>query len=122
MCATSILTLYLCFSLPVAATAPQGMAEAFDHYHPGQLNQSALVLLRDGDDSTARVLLERAALLAPHDPPISGNLAELRSYREASLPIILRRHEAPSAETAKTAPADDLPALWPPKPQDNKAR
>lgn len=129
MCSTTPLAIYLCFAFPVAVTAPQGMPGTFDHYQPGKLNQAAIERLREGDEGTARILLERAALLAPHEPSIAGNLAELRSYREAPVPIMLRRQaerQTASEGVAKAAPVDTvsapgaanpapLPALWPPK-------
>lgn len=119
MCATNVLAIYLCFSLPVAATAPRGLPETYDHYHPARLNQAAVERLREGDDATARILFERAALLAPHEPSIAGNLAELRAYRKEPLPVL--RRGAEQAASADTVPAPDaispaaLPALWPPK-------
>lgn len=113
MCATNILAIYLCFSLPVAATAPQGLPETFDHYHPGRLNQTAVERLRAGDAATARILLERAALLAPFEPSIAANLAELRAYRQE--PIVLHQPTEPQSAGAPETPVDTLetlPALW----------
>ena len=128
MCATNALAIYLCFALPVAATAPQDMPATFDHYQPAGLNQAAVERLRAGDAATAQILLERAALLAPYEPGIAANLTELKSFREAPLPIVLRRPaEIPSTDerAAKTNGADPalpgaagpapLPALWPPR-------
>lgn len=119
MCATNVLAIYLCFSLPVAATAPQGLPETFDHYHPAKLNQAAIERLQTGDSATARILLERAALLAPHEPSIAGNLAELRAYRnEPAIIVSPQPAEKPvSGETPATAATDAmeaLPALWSP--------
>lgn len=121
MCATNALAIYLCFAFPVAATAPQGLPETYDHYQPANLNQTAVERLRAGDESTAQILLERAALLAPYDMTISGNLVELKAYRVAASPLVLRGEEtAPGAAPAAAPPAGDasqppLPALWPKK-------
>ena len=128
MCAPNALTIYLCFTLPVAATSPQNMPETFDHFQPGKLNQSAIERLREGDSATARILLERAALLAPYEPSIANNLAEVRSYRELPVPIVLRRPGKQGAtidRVEQAGPADaalpgttklaPLPALWPRK-------
>lgn len=114
MCATNILAIYLCFSLPVAATAPQELPETFDHYHPGRLNQTAVERLRAGDAATARILLERAALLAPFEPSIAGNLAELRAYRQEPIVQHLPAEQQKASEPASTEDTMETPpALWP---------
>ncbi|MCX7143780.1 MAG: hypothetical protein NT123_22600 [Proteobacteria bacterium] len=128
MCAPNALTIYLCFTLPVAATSPQGMPDTFDHFQPGKLNQSAIERLREGDSTTAQILLERAALLAPYEPSIANNLAQVRSYRGAPVPIVLRQPEKQGTtmdRDKQSGPADaampgttklaPLPALWPRK-------
>lgn len=111
MCAINALAIYLCFAFPVAVTAPQGLPESYDHYQPGNLNQSAVERLRAGDAATAQILLERAALLAPYDGTIAGNMAELKAYRAAPVPLVLRGEAA----TGGAAAAPPLPALWPKK-------
>jgi len=128
MCAANALAIYLCFAFPAAATAPQGMPETYDHFQPVKLNQAAIDRLRNGDAATAQILLERAALLAPFEPAISRNLAELRTYREAPAPIELRQDQAPAStldRSRESGPEDaaasgtttlpPLPALWPKK-------
>lgn len=121
MCAANALAIYLCFTLPMAATPPWEAPRRFDHFQPAQLNQAAAEQLRDGDDATALILLERAALLAPHEPTIAANLAELRAFRKAPLPVVLGRPAEPPARrdmveaTIGAAEREPLPALWPAK-------
>ena len=115
MCALNALAIYLCFAFPVAVTAPQSLP-GFDHYRPVDLNQAAIERLRENDGATAQILLERAALLAPYDQAIAGNLAQLRSYREVPVPIIVRQREGQTAaREQEAANADSLPAIWAPK-------
>lgn len=57
-------------------------ASAFDHYNPVALNESAVERIRDGDLGTARILLERAARLAPHNERILRNLRELKAQMD----------------------------------------
>lgn len=52
-----------------------------DHLNPVMLNEYAAACIRDGDIDTAWILLERAALLAPHDERIAANLAVVRAWR-----------------------------------------
>ncbi len=63
------------FLLLLAGCAvPTAMAQQRDHYDPALLNQFALDRIRRHDLTTAWILLERAALLAPHDQRILFNL------------------------------------------------
>lgn len=52
-----------------------------DHYDPVALNELAAARVRQGDTTTAWILLERAARLAPYDRRIARNLAVLRAFR-----------------------------------------
>ncbi len=70
-------TLLTCLILPRNAAA-------FDHYNPIALNESAAAYIRAGDLSTARILLERAVRLAPHDERILSNLRELNAQMEGT--------------------------------------
>ena len=75
----SSLFLLVC-SLTGPATAcslPETLVGA--HVNPGLLNESARLCLQQGDRTTAEILLERAARLAPADPRIAANLAALRA-------------------------------------------
>lgn len=74
------------FRYPLAASllvTVMAMADAaaqdLDHYNPVLLNEFALQKLRDGDVTTARILLERAALLAPEHAGIRSNLDILKA-------------------------------------------
>jgi len=68
-------------------TAPADSAglHDFNHYDPVMLNEYALARVREGDISTAWILLERAARLAPQDERIARNLAVLRAFRAGTL-------------------------------------
>jgi hypothetical protein len=97
--------------LPATVTfvAPQ---VAFSHYDPVALNESAMERVRQGDLSTALILLERASRLAPHDPRIARNLRELQAYRTGTPAPA----EAP-ATGARPGPGPVIPAeppaIWP---------
>ncbi|MBC7573561.1 MAG: hypothetical protein H7244_04420 [Herminiimonas sp.] len=63
--------------LQAGCSTPQG-AVAHEHYDPAYLNEEAVDALAAGDRGTARILLERAALLAPADALVTENLAALK--------------------------------------------
>lgn len=71
------------FALLACLTPPLDAA-VFDHYDPIALNESAVAYMHDGDWDTARILLERAALLAPHDERIRRKLQELKAQMDGS--------------------------------------
>jgi hypothetical protein len=56
----------------------------FEHLNPIALNEYAADRVGAGDIATAWILLERAALLAPHDQRIADNLAVVRAWRARS--------------------------------------
>jgi hypothetical protein len=56
----------------------------FEHLNPIALNEYAADRVGAGDITTAWILLERAALLAPHDQRIATNLAVVRAWRARS--------------------------------------
>ncbi|MHB9118820.1 MAG: hypothetical protein ACYC2R_11180 [Burkholderiales bacterium] len=95
-------------------------AAAFDHYKPIALNESAAAYIRDGDLSTARILLERAVRLAPHDERILRNLRELTAQMEGTplanppkasvLPAKVDAEKA-RGQTASRA-LHEPPAIW----------
>lgn len=58
-----------------------------DPFDPVSLNEQALASVAAGDLGGARILLERAARLAPHDPRILDNLRLLSEEMEASAPL-----------------------------------
>ena len=63
---------------PAGRTVP---APAIEHLNPIALNEYAAASVSAGDIGTAWILLERAALLAPHDQRIATNLAVVRAWR-----------------------------------------
>ena len=83
-----------------------------DHYDPVLLNEFAIDRIRQHDLTTAWILLERAALLAPHDQRIHSNLRELEMYRmgkpapaEIAAPVV---RQSPGQGIAA-----EPPPIWP---------
>lgn len=90
----------------------------YEHYNPVVLNEHALDEASKGNVSSAVVMLERAALLAPHDPQIQHNLKTLRAWRDGStIPAEGGTETIPAAaKQAKTADPSLPPfPLWPKK-------
>jgi hypothetical protein len=88
-------------------------AEAFDHYDPTTLDASATAALQAGDESTARILLERAVLLAPHDGRLRRKLNQLKARQEGR--VAVADADADAAE-ATSAGSRDNPRLLPEPP------
>lgn len=63
-----------------------------EHYDPAYLNEEALAALAAGDRGTARILLERAAVLAPRNVVVRENLEVVRSGGA----LHVTRHLAPA--------------------------
>ncbi len=61
-------------AVPVATPMVQ-----FEHYDPRHLNHEAVTAYAAGDHRTARILLERASVLAPADRTVQFNLGVLQS-------------------------------------------
>jgi hypothetical protein len=70
-----------------------------EHYDPAYLNQSAMAALAVDDRSTALILLERAARLAPHDQQILDNLAVLKNHPDLPVRSIVPYKAIPQAMT-----------------------
>jgi Flp pilus assembly protein TadD len=113
-------------ALLTVLAAPGALAEPapFDPYDPVRLNERAIERVRAGDLAGARVLLERAARLAPFDARVAENLGTLRAYEageRAPLAAAAPR-PAPARPAVPPAPAKaaavvaEPPALWPPVP------
>lgn len=100
------------FVLLFAGLRAAGGAEppAYDHYDPVALNEHAVRAARDGDETTALILLERAARIFPQDRRIAANLETLRAWREGR-PRPARPSPRP-APAVRTEPPEP-PALWP---------
>jgi hypothetical protein len=77
---TFALVLQGCAAPPGRAVPPP----VFEHLNPIALNEYAAASVSAGDIGTAWILLERAALLAPHDQRIATNLAVVRAWRAQS--------------------------------------
>lgn len=94
-----------------AAAAAELHYGKYDHYDPARLNEFAARKMREGDPGTAMVLLERAALLAPHDVRIRRNLETLRAW-QAGEPAV---EEAAGPARRPASAEDGLPPfpLWP---------
>lgn len=106
------LTLFLCLQCGGGASAIADSLPRFDHHDPADLNEAALHLLKVGDGGTARILLERAAVLSPEDPVVRDNLVALRAYQEEAgevRVVIVTPDEPAITPQEKTA----LPAPWP---------
>ena len=95
---------------------PSTGAPQFDPYLPGELNERALYALKDGDVSTAIILLERAYLLNPNSPDIKANLEVVRKIDQAKAPIQINGEPIYLDALGNTVTAEervDVPALWP---------
>lgn len=68
--------------LALLLLAPALAAPAEEHFDPLLLNERAVRAARAGDMETARILLERALRLAPHDRRLAANLEALDAGRE----------------------------------------
>ncbi|MGV0963588.1 MAG: hypothetical protein ACOYBT_06830 [Polynucleobacter sp.] len=116
---TSLSCLFLLMAL-LASTLlraqPSTVAPQFDPYLPGELNERALYSLKDGDVSTAVILLERAYLLNPNSPDIKANLEVVRKIDQAKSPIQINGEPIYLDALGNTVTAEeriDIPALWP---------
>lgn len=98
-----------------------------DHYSPASLNEHALQKVRDGDLSTAVLLLERAAMLAPERPEILHNLEVVRSAASGRRPLTVdadvdgnvqasMKETGPMAGTTRDNVLQDNEASLPPFP------
>ncbi len=116
---TSLSCLFLVMGLLASAllrAQPSTVAPQFDPYLPGELNERALYALKDGDVSTAIILLERAYLLNPNSPDIKANLEVVRKIDQAKAPIQINGEPIYLDALGNTVTAEervDVPALWP---------
>lgn len=96
------------------AAAQQQVLPAIDAADPLLLNEQAVRHAQHGNLHSARILLERAALLAPHDATIARNLQLLGAAMAGQAPLPPARPPGqPAAKPAATAPmAPAPPALW----------
>lgn len=113
---------FLLLSLSSTAWAQAADFRSFDHADPWQLNEAAADALAQPtpDLGTARILLERAALLAPEQAEIQANreaLRRLQDGRARLLPALTLPATANTSATSATSanlPAEEaLPELWP---------
>lgn len=122
-------------SLQLACSSqPPSAATSREHYDPAYLNEAAMAALALGERSTAMILLERAAVLAPQNALVRDNLMALRrggALRvapaipvQATLPApaaVTVKSPSQTAQTSQTAPTRQktqdsaLPAMeiWP---------
>lgn len=104
-------------SYPLQQTVPAALSVSpliSDHYDPVMLNEFAIAKIRMGDLTTARIMLERAVQLAPHDQRIRRNLQELQAYLTGVPPAL------PAVQVAKPAVGKseqpvlpEPPPIWP---------
>lgn len=101
-----------CCLLLAACAAPQA-----DRFNPYALNEQAVREAAAGRAASAQIMLERAALLAPHEPRIAANLAAVRAYREGRAPALKLDELRLPAAAQHPAPQSGEPAmpLWPAK-------
>ena len=95
---------------------PLNLAPEFDPYLPGELNERALYELKDGDISTAVILLERAYRLNPHSPDIKANLEMVRKIDQEKSAIQVNGEVVYLDALGNTLIPEktlDVPALWP---------
>lgn len=103
-------------TLPAAAEPPRPDFRSFDHADPWQLNEAAADSLSQPtpDLGTARILLERAALLAPEQSEILANREALRRLQDGRARLALPETPAPTAPTQTNSREEDAPLeLWP---------
>ena len=117
----AFLLFFACLAVPTAMAQqrPDALTGAppslvHDHYDPVLLNEFAIDRIRQHDLTTAWILLERAALLAPHDQRLRSNLRELQACRmgqpapaEIVAPIV--------RQSTEQGIAAEPPPLWPPR-------
>jgi hypothetical protein len=101
-----------CLLMEASAFAAENAAHLqYDPYNPVVLNEFALQKIKERDISTASILLERAALLAPHNVRIQQNLHALRAWQAGKIasPVAVGAHiptsSAPAASPASAASA-----------------
>ena len=95
-----------------------------DHYDPAFLNEAAVAAWSKGERGTARILLERAAVIAPQDGRILHNLETARQagsqavlmHDVQSAPTSAQSPPVPVTATGKTVPV--VPATAPPSPPE----
>lgn len=74
--------LWLILAFPSALLAAE-LPLKYDHYDPLVLSEYAKAEISEGHLGAARIMLERAALLAPENPMILRNLRRLREQMAA---------------------------------------
>jgi hypothetical protein len=106
---------YLMPSVALILCSACTSAPATDPANPYQLNEQAACQVRAGRVAEAEILLERAALIAPHDATIRHNRDTLRDYRSGRA-ISTGTKPAAMTDTSEqqNKPALELPvSLWP---------
>jgi hypothetical protein len=98
----------LCTSSVFAAT----------HYIPAELNELSVQLVLQGRVDTARILLERAAVLSPENKVIRSNLNALKSLHgevslEPQVGLVAPANRGPELNQAKSSEMTEIPPLWP---------
>jgi hypothetical protein len=106
------LMLFACLLTGGGASAIADSLPRFDHHDPADLNEAALRLLKVGDGGTARILLERAAVLSPEDPVVRGNLLTLRAYQDGTGEVRVAT-VTPDGFPAASPEMTAMPAPWP---------
>lgn len=103
----------LCGLFGISPVSAQGLPD-FDHTNPVLLNERAVAKAREGDLTSAWILLERAVRLAPHDERIMRNLQELKAYRAGKVLGPIGQNAVPDPELQPPSAAEDKPV--PPQP------
>jgi Flp pilus assembly protein TadD len=103
----------------VLGCANAGHRQELEHYDPVALNELAVEKVREGQLTTAWILLERAARLAPHDARLARNLAVLRAFRAGTPTPSVAEPSAPSRAAGSNGVAVTVedtfsqpPAIW----------
>lgn len=104
------MTIALCTAGCSVTGNPLGTATAAprDHYDPASLNDAAVAAWSKGERGTARILLERAAVLAPQDARIRGNLGVVKGADNGT--ALLRFAPASASEHAVGGVTSKAPA------------
>jgi hypothetical protein len=99
---------------PLASPPGKGACVPYDHYDPLALDQCARERLSEGDATTARILVARAARLAPYDRRVARNLEDLAAGATPGIaPPAAPRPAVPQSRARDILP--EPPRLWPAK-------
>lgn len=114
--------LHLIITLVLLTTSISVKADdmfTLSHYNPTALNEYAASQVSSGDLGTARIMLERAARIAPYNPRIVENLNALKAQMAKQSGTAPKIQTTSSLNTPRItmqfAHSPEIPPLWPAK-------